>query len=95
MHQRDNRKLIASLQNLRDQGNSVIVVEHDRDMILSADHIVDLGPGAGRLGGDLVAAGSPEQILEGTSLTADYLNQSRVIELPESRQARKRKISGA
>ena len=66
LHQRDNRKLIASLKNLRDQGNSVIVVEHDREMILSADHIVDLGPGAGRLGGELVAAGSPSKILKAT-----------------------------
>ena len=86
LHQRDNRKLIASLQNLRDQGNSVIVVEHDRDMILSADYVVDLGPGAGRCGGDLVAAGTPEQILGGTSLTAVYLNKTREIELPESRR---------
>ena len=79
LHQRDNRKLIASLQSLRDQGNSVIVVEHDRDMILSADYIVDLGPGAGRCGGELVAAGSPKQILAGTSLTAQYLNKTREI----------------
>ena len=86
LHQRDNRKLIASLQSLRDQGNSVIVVEHDRDMILSADYVVDLGPGAGRCGGDLVAAGSPEQILKGNSLTAAYLNKTREIEIPESRR---------
>jgi excinuclease ABC subunit A len=87
LHQRDNRKLIASLQNLRDQGNSVIVVEHDREMILSADHIVDLGPGAGRCGGDLVAAGTPQQILAGKSLTAEYLNHSRKITVPEKRRA--------
>jgi excinuclease ABC subunit A len=86
LHQRDNRKLIASLQSLRDQGNSVIVVEHDRDMILSADHIVDLGPGAGRCGGDLVAEGSPEQILAGKSLTAEYLNQTREISIPGQRR---------
>lgn len=86
LHQRDNRKLIASLQNLRDQGNSVIVVEHDRDMILSADYIVDLGPGAGRLGGELVAAGTPEEILAGKTLTAEYLNQTREIAIPESRR---------
>lgn len=86
LHQRDNRKLIASLQSLRDQGNSVIVVEHDRDMILSADHIVDLGPGAGRLGGELVAEGSPNQILEGKTLTAEYLNHSKVIAIPEKRR---------
>ncbi len=86
LHQRDNRKLIASLQNLRDHGNSVIVVEHDREMILSADHILDLGPGAGRLGGELVAAGSPDQILSGSTLTADYLNKTRQIEVPEVRR---------
>ncbi len=86
LHQRDNRKLIASLQNLRDQGNSVIVVEHDRDMILAADHIIDLGPGAGRLGGELVATGSPRKILKGKTLTADYLNHSREIPVPEERR---------
>ncbi len=86
LHQRDNRKLIASLQSLRDQGNTVIVVEHDRDMILSADHIIDLGPGAGRLGGDLVAEGSPRQILKGNSLTAAYLNQTKEIRVPEVRR---------
>ena len=87
LHQRDNRKLIASLQNLRDQGNSVIVVEHDKDMILSADHIVDLGPGAGRLGGELVASGSPGQILKSSTLTAQYLNQTKEIKIPEKRRA--------
>ncbi len=86
LHQRDNRKLIASLQNLRDQGNSVIVVEHDKEMILSADYIVDLGPGAGRLGGELVACGSPTQILKGGTLTAEYLNQTREISLPKQRR---------
>jgi excinuclease ABC subunit A len=86
LHQRDNRKLIASLQSLRDQGNSVIVVEHDKDMILSADHIIDLGPGAGRLGGNLVAAGTAEQILAGSTLTAEYLNKTREISIPEKRR---------
>ena len=87
LHQRDNRKLIASLQNLRDQGNSVIVVEHDKDMILSADHIVDLGPGAGRLGGELVACGSPEKILKGLTLTAEYLNKTKEIAIPDQRRS--------
>jgi excinuclease ABC subunit A len=86
LHQRDNRKLITSLQNLRDQGNSVIVVEHDREMILSADHIVDLGPGAGQLGGDLVASGSPLQILKGSTLTAEYLNLTKEIAIPKNRR---------
>ena len=74
LHQRDNRKLIASLQSLRDQGNSVIVVEHDEDTIRSADWIVDMGPGAGKLGGELVASGTPEEIVKGRTLTAQYLN---------------------
>jgi excinuclease ABC subunit A len=87
LHQRDNRKLIASLQRLRDQGNSVIVVEHDKDMILSADHIVDLGPGAGRLGGELVANGSPGEIVKGNTLTAAYLNHSKEIAIPRERRA--------
>ncbi|MEN8229714.1 MAG: excinuclease ABC subunit UvrA [Bacteroidota bacterium] len=86
LHQRDNRKLITSLKNLRDQGNSVIVVEHDRDMILSADHIVDLGPGAGRLGGELVATGPPRKILMGRTLTAEYLNHSKEIAIPDMRR---------
>ena len=86
LHQRDNRKLITSLQQLRDQGNSVIVVEHDRDMILSADHIVDLGPGAGRLGGELVGDGSPDEILKGSTLTAAYLNHTREIAIPDTRR---------
>ena len=86
LHQRDNRRLIKSLQSLRDQGNSIIVVEHDREMILSADHIVDLGPGAGRCGGELVAEGSPRQILSGKTLTAEYLNHKREISIPESRR---------
>jgi excinuclease ABC subunit A len=86
LHQRDNRRLIASLQSLRDQGNSVIVVEHDKDMILSADHIVDLGPGAGRLGGELVASGSPAHILKGKTLTSAYLNLSKEIAIPPERR---------
>lgn len=86
LHQRDNRRLIASLKSLRDQGNSVIVVEHDRDMILSADYILDLGPGAGRYGGELVAAGPPGEILSGESLTASYLNHTREIPVPVSRR---------
>ncbi len=92
LHQRDNRKLIASLQSLRDQGNSVIVVEHDREMILSADHIVDLGPGAGRLGGELVASGPPRKILESHSLTGEYLNHAREITVPDKRRPGNGKI---
>jgi excinuclease ABC subunit A len=86
LHQRDNRKLIASLKSLRDQGNSVIVVEHDREMILSADHIVDLGPGAGRCGGELVASGTPQEIISGNTLTANYLNYTLKIPVPAVRR---------
>jgi len=86
LHQRDNRKLITSLQSLRDQGNSVIVVEHDKEMILSADHILDLGPGAGRHGGELVAQGSPAQIMKKHTLTADYLKRRKEIVVPAQRR---------
>lgn len=86
LHQRDNERLIESLKELRDTGNSVIVVEHDRDMILSADHIVDIGPFAGRNGGKVVAEGTPKDILESCSLTADYLNGRKKIEIPKERR---------
>ncbi len=84
LHQRDNERLIRSLQRLRDAGNSVIVVEHDEDMMRSADFIVDVGPLAGRRGGEIVAAGPFEEILKASSITADYLNHRRRIELPAS-----------
>ncbi len=87
LHQRDNRKLIDSLKKLRDQGNSIIVVEHDKEMMLAADHVLDLGPGAGRHGGHKVAEGSPEEILKTDSLTAAYLNGTRSIEIPAERKA--------
>lgn len=83
LHQRDNVRLIRSLQDLRDTGNTVIVVEHDKETILAADHILDLGPGAGVHGGRVVAEGTPESILQQSSLTADYLNGRRQIALPE------------
>ena len=86
LHQRDNRRLIDSLKALRDAGNSVIVVEHDEEMIRSADYIVDVGPLAGRKGGEIVAAGMPEQILASDSITADYLCGRRKIEIPEQRR---------
>ncbi|NCB83509.1 MAG: excinuclease ABC subunit UvrA [Bacteroidia bacterium] len=84
LHQRDNERLIKSLKKLRDTGNSVIVVEHDKDMMLAADYIVDLGPRAGRLGGELVFAGTPDEILLSDTLTADYLTGKKKIEIPES-----------
>lgn len=86
LHQRDNRKLIEALRNLRDAGNSVIVVEHDREMIMSADHIIDMGPGAGIHGGAIVAEGTPEQILKTDTLTAKYLNGRLMIKTPEVRR---------
>ncbi|MBN1187345.1 MAG: excinuclease ABC subunit UvrA [Bacteroidales bacterium] len=86
LHQRDNLKLIEALKNLRDTGNSVIVVEHDKEMILSADHVVDMGPFAGRKGGKVVAEGTPSQIIQNQTLTADYLVQRKIIEVPFSRR---------
>ena len=86
LHQRDNRKLIQALKNLRDLGNSIIVVEHDREMILSADHVVDMGPLAGRKGGEITAVGTPQEILASDSLTAQYLNGAKVINMPEKRR---------
>lgn len=86
LHQRDNRKLIRSLQELRDAGNSVIVVEHDEEMIRCADHVIDVGPLAGRKGGYIVAEGTPEQIAESGSITAQYLKGERRIEVPAVRR---------
>ncbi len=86
LHQRDNQRLIEALKSLRDIGNSVIVVEHDRDMILSADHVVDMGPGAGINGGRVVAQGTPLQIMQHASVTAEYLNGNREIPLPLQRR---------
>ncbi len=83
LHQRDNRRLIESLKELRDAGNSVIVVEHDEEMMRSADFIVDVGPLAGRRGGNIVAAGTLDEILRSGSVTADYLSGRRSIPLPE------------
>ena len=83
LHQRDNQRLIASLKSLRDAGNSVIVVEHDEDMMRSADHIVDVGPLAGRRGGRIVAQGTYEEILKSDTITADYLSGRRRIEPPK------------
>jgi excinuclease ABC subunit A len=86
LHQRDNRKLIRALQRLRDIGNSVIVVEHDREMILSADHVIDMGPFAGKKGGEIVATGSPEEIVKSNSLTAQYINGTQSIKVPAKRR---------
>ena len=86
LHQRDNRRLISALKQLRDSGNSVIVVEHDKEMILSADHIVDMGPGAGIHGGMVVAQGKPEEIKHFDTLTSGYLNNKKKLNIPEERR---------
>ncbi len=86
LHQRDNRRLIAALKQLRDAGNSVIVVEHDKEMILSADYVVDMGPGAGRHGGLVVAHGKPSELLKKDTLTSTYLNNKRKFNIPSTRR---------
>ncbi|WP_319231648.1 excinuclease ABC subunit UvrA [Draconibacterium orientale] len=86
LHHRDNLKLIQALEQLRDSGNSVVVVEHDRDTMLHADHLIDMGPHAGRHGGEVVAAGTPQEVLKSNSLTADYLNERKKIEVPAVRR---------
>ena len=85
LHQRDNEKLIQSLKDLRDGGNSVIVVEHDKDMMLESDYIIDIGPGAGRHGGHVVAAGKPKDFLKIGSVTANYLSGKLAIPVPKER----------
>ena len=87
LHQRDSERLIASLKKLRDEGNTVIVVEHDKDMMLNADYIVDIGPKAGRRGGNVVFAGTPKQMLKESTLTADYLSGLKKIEIPKGRRS--------
>ena len=86
LHQRDNERLINSLKELRDIGNTVIVVEHDRDMMLAADWIVDIGPKAGRKGGEVVFQGTPAEMLKTQTITAQYLNGKTEIEVPEKRR---------
>ena len=99
LHQRDNDRLIATLQNLRDQGNTVIVVEHDEDTIRTADYVIDMGPGAGENGGAVVAAGTPQDIMHNPdSITGAYLTGKKMIMLPEKRRNPHRgalKITGA
>ena len=86
LHQRDNEKLINSLVSLRDLGNSVIVVEHDKDMIERADHVIDIGPEAGRHGGEIISEGTPAEIRTHNTITANYLNGSMQIEVPKKRR---------
>jgi excinuclease ABC subunit A len=98
LHQRDNEKLITSLEQLRDIGNSVIVVEHDKDMIERADYVIDIGPAAGKHGGEIVSEGTPKEILKHHTLTASYLNGEKEIEVPKKRRkgnGKSLKLNGA
>jgi excinuclease ABC subunit A len=92
LHQRDNHQLIEALQRLRDLGNSVIVVEHDKDIMLAADYLIDIGPKAGRFGGRVVAAGTPEEVLKQPGETADYLSGRKKIDIPVQRRKGNEKI---
>lgn len=87
LHQRDNERLINSLKNLRDIGNSVLVVEHDKDMILEADYVLDIGPRAGKYGGEILWQGKPKDLIKANTITADYLTGKRSIEIPKERRA--------
>ena len=98
LHQRDNDRLIKALKNLRDVGNSVMVVEHDKDMILNADYVIDIGPGAGIHGGEIVAKGTPTDILNSPTVTADYLSGRKEIKVPKKTRkgnGKKLTLSGA
>ncbi len=98
LHQRDNDRLIKALIQLRDLGNSVIVVEHDKDMIEMADHVIDIGPGAGKFGGEIISEGTPAEVKKHDTLTASYLNASKRIEIPKERRkgnGKFLKLSGA
>jgi excinuclease ABC subunit A len=86
LHQRDNQQLILALQNLRNIGNSVLVVEHDKDIMLAADHLVDIGPKAGKFGGSIVSAGTPAEVLKSNSETAQFLNGTKAITIPAERR---------
>lgn len=86
LHQRDNEKLIKALKSLRDLGNTVLIVEHDKDMMLESDYIIDIGPGAGRLGGKIINHGTPADFVKNGGITADYLSERVSIEIPEKRR---------
>jgi excinuclease ABC subunit A len=86
LHQRDNHRLITALQNLRDIGNSVLVVEHDKDIMMASDYLVDIGPKAGKYGGQIVAAGTPKEVLQSKSETAQYLSGEKNIDVPKERR---------
>ncbi len=98
LHQRDNERLIKSLESLRDIGNSVIIVEHDKDMIERADYVIDIGPKAGRLGGQIISKGTPKELLKENTITAQYMNGKMQIEVPKTRRegnGKSIKLSGA
>jgi len=98
LHQRDNERLIKSLESLRDIGNSVLVVEHDKDMIVRADHVIDIGPKAGKYGGQIISQGTPAALLKENTITAQYLNGKMKIEVPKTRRkgnGKFLKLSGA
>ncbi len=86
LHQRDNQKLIQSLQRLRDIGNSILVVEHDKEMIVTSDYVIDIGPEAGKHGGEIISIGTPDELLKGNTLTAAYLNGEKYFEIPKKRR---------
>ena len=86
LHQRDNERLIKSLESLRDIGNSILVVEHDKDMIVRADHVIDIGPKAGKYGGQIISQGTPAELLKENTITAQYLNGKMKIEVPKTRR---------
>jgi excinuclease ABC subunit A len=86
LHQRDNERLIKSLESLRDIGNSVLVVEHDKDMIVRADHVIDIGPKAGKYGGQIISQGTPAELVKENTITAQYLNGKMKIEVPKTRR---------
>lgn len=92
LHQRDNERLISALKNLRDLGNTVLVVEHDKDMILEADHVIDMGPAAGLHGGEIVAQGTPAELMHAHTLTTSYLNGEKSIEVPKKRREGNSKV---
>ena len=93
LHQRDNDKLLATLKNLRDLGNTLLVVEHDEDTMRAADYLIDIGPGAGIHGGEVVAAGTPEEVMANpASLTGQYLSGKKRIPVPETRAAGERQV---
>ena len=98
LHQRDNERLINSLKNLRDIGNSVLVVEHDKDMIESADYVIDIGPKAGKFGGNIISKGTPKELLKETTITAQYMNGTMKFDIPKTRRegnGKSIKLSGA